>query len=108
MHEHDVEQLLRRYRPVGPPSELAARIVGDTSSRRIWPWAAAAAALLALTLGAKAASERLVGTMAMPPDPIVTAADDLIDRFGTDETSRRLVESMIAEQQIRAELTNDE
>jgi hypothetical protein len=48
MNEPDVEDLLRRYRPVGPPPELRGRVVAPVPPvRRAWPWAAAAAALLA-------------------------------------------------------------
>lgn len=48
MTEHDLEDLLRRYRPVGPPPELRARIAAAAAAApRTWPWAAAAAALLA-------------------------------------------------------------
>jgi hypothetical protein len=48
MTEHDLEDLLRRYRPLGPPPELRARIAAAAApAPRTWPWAAAAAALLA-------------------------------------------------------------
>lgn len=59
MEDRELEDLLRRYRPAGPPPELRARVTlgGDVrmqataslDSRRAWPWAAAAAALLAVT-----------------------------------------------------------
>jgi hypothetical protein len=53
----DLEDLLRRYRPADPPPGLEARIFGEP---RVWPWAAAAAALLALTLGLQVASRQQV------------------------------------------------
>jgi hypothetical protein len=47
MSEPDLDDLLQRYRPAGPPPELRARVVANKEAvRRTWPWAAAAAALL--------------------------------------------------------------
>lgn len=56
MDEQDVEQLLRRYRPADPPAsfdERIAQLIAPPGRRepRVWPWAAAPAALLAITLG---------------------------------------------------------
>ena len=52
MLEPDIEDLLRRYRPSGPPPELRARVLAnEAAAGRTWPWAAAAAALLAATMG---------------------------------------------------------
>lgn len=48
MTDRELDDLLRRYRPAGPPPELCARIAaGVAPAARTWPWAAAAAALLA-------------------------------------------------------------
>lgn len=46
----DVENLLRRYRPVGPPPELRARVAGRRSTSGDWVWLAAAAALAVVTV----------------------------------------------------------
>ena len=47
MNDREVEDLLRRYRPVGPPADLRARVMAaGASAPRTWPWAAAAAVLL--------------------------------------------------------------
>ena len=44
----DLDELLRRYRPAGPPPELRARVLrAEPMNRPAWPWAAAAAILLA-------------------------------------------------------------
>jgi hypothetical protein len=48
MREREVEDLLRQYRPAGPPLHLRAQIVAPAGPvRRAWPWIAAAAVLLA-------------------------------------------------------------
>jgi hypothetical protein len=48
----DIDEPLRRYRPVAPPDDLRARIVGAAApqSFRLWDWlpAIAAAALIVL------------------------------------------------------------
>lgn len=51
MKDDQVEDLLRRVRPAGPPLELRARILASRAARPVWPWTAAAAALLALIVG---------------------------------------------------------
>ena len=41
MSDPELEDLLRRYRPAGPPPDLRARIVaGPAPVPRTWPWAA--------------------------------------------------------------------
>jgi hypothetical protein len=49
-----IEGALRRYRPSGPPAMLRDRVLAQDMPARVWPWAAAAAALLAVTLGMQA------------------------------------------------------
>jgi len=48
----DLEHQLRRYRPVGPPAELRARVVaaGRTGAPRRWAWVPSAAAMAAAFL----------------------------------------------------------
>lgn len=48
MDEPRLEQFLRQYRPVGPPADLRTRVLTPPPPGRVWPWAAAAAALLAV------------------------------------------------------------
>ena len=51
MNDDQMEDLLRRVRPVGPRPELRARIVAARRpAARAWPWVSAAAALLAITV----------------------------------------------------------
>lgn len=63
MQDSDIEGLLKKYRPVAPSNALEARIfqlpnpgAGQIPTARTWPWAVAAAALLALTVGLHAFS----------------------------------------------------
>jgi hypothetical protein len=107
MDEHDVEDLLRRVRPVGPPAELRRRIEqgGGRSreERRAWPWAAAAAALLILTAGLRVEISRLETRVTVPPDPGAAVIEDLAVRLGGDVQARRRAALMVLEQQMRAE-----
>jgi hypothetical protein len=59
----EIEELLSRYRPAGPRSDLWDEIstfphFHISKSSRTWPWEIAAAALLALTIGLQAFSSR--------------------------------------------------
>lgn len=58
MHDDDVDDLLRKYRPAAPSRAFEERLLQslDGKTRRLpqprtWPWAVAAAALLAITVG---------------------------------------------------------
>ena len=74
MNDDQIEALLRRVRPAGPPAELRARIVdAQRPARRAWPWAAAAAAALLMTTTLQVAAGRL-REQARPP--VATAAID--------------------------------
>jgi predicted lysophospholipase L1 biosynthesis ABC-type transport system permease subunit len=107
MDEHDVEDLLRRVRPVGPPAELRLRIEQEAAlpvpAPRAWPWAAAAAALLVLTAGLRVEVNRLESRVEVPPDPAIAIVDDLAERLGGDAAARRMATLMVLEQQMRAE-----
>ena len=62
MDDRQVEDLLKRYRPAGPPDSLRERCLTPSSAARVWPWAAAAAALLAITVGLEvAAADAIAG-----------------------------------------------
>ena len=105
MNDPDIEDLLRRYRPVGPPADLRARILSASRAHRVWPWASAAAALLAsalaLHLAAGHATARVDPKPA--PEPAVRAIDDLTEMLGGDTAARRLAEFIMVEEQMRRE-----
>jgi hypothetical protein len=55
MNDREPEDLLRRYRPAGPSTDLRARVMVDALPvGRTWPWVAAAAVLLAMVAGTHA------------------------------------------------------
>lgn len=100
----DIESLLRRYRPVGPPSGLQARIFGEECLARTWPWAAAAAALLAMTIVVQAAIYGIVAREA-PVAEIGPTVEELVDLLGGGEEARRTAELILLEQQTRAAIS---
>lgn len=52
MTDPEIEDLLRRYRPAGPPPDLRARVMTEAAPvGRTWPWVAAAGVLLATVVG---------------------------------------------------------
>ena len=71
MRDEELEALLVGTRPRGPSAELRARILARPAlqavatgegTKRAWPWAAAAAALLVVTLSAADRSSRIAAS----------------------------------------------
>lgn len=63
MHDDDIEGVLKKYRPAPPERAFDERLLQSLESAvsrvpepRTWPWAVAAAALLAITIGLHAVS----------------------------------------------------
>ena len=80
--DRELEAAMRRYRPAGPRSELRARVVTPRlGPPRTWPWALAAAALLAIAVGFSAAGGS-VG--AAPADETTGALAGLTDPAALD------------------------
>lgn len=104
MHDGDLENLLRRYRLSPPNAGLWEEITKSPNrqiakSDRAWPWAVAAAALLAITVGLHAAV--VPGPQAAPaldPQRVQAIAEEL----GATPESRVVVEWM-ARREVRAE-----
>ena len=77
LNEPEFENLLRRYRPSDPPSGLRERIVLVPTSRPVWPWAAAAAALLASVMTLTMATERAAGRIDLGLDQSAVQVGEL-------------------------------
>jgi hypothetical protein len=103
MDETRITELLRRFKPVGPPPELRMFALYPVRADRIWPWATAAAALLAAALGLHVAADRTLATIAVPIDP--SSVDALAAAMGGDEEAGRVARLMVAEQTFRMWLT---
>ncbi|MDO8794602.1 MAG: hypothetical protein Q7J25_08290 [Vicinamibacterales bacterium] len=110
MKDSEIEDLLQRYRPIGPPARLRERILAIDRTERIWPWATAAAALLvcALTFRIATGYEAASVDVRLGPAAATRVADDLTDRLGGDAEARALAEFILVEQQVRAEAIGDE
>ena len=108
MDDRDVEQLLTRYRPAGPSSSLDGRIghlaaMPPRQSPRVWPWAAAAAALLALTAGFHSPA-RTSAADSLNTDPIFRdAVSALSTQLGGDATARMLADTMLRQEAAERE-----
>ncbi len=99
MDDREIERILSRYQPVSPSSELRARALAAGEPReRIWPWAAAAAALLAATVGFDSASHQLREPIHLGPDERDIVRRELTDALGGDDLARTRVEIMLAAQ----------
>ena len=107
MNDSEIEALLRKYRPVGPPAELRQRILGTTRVPRIWPWASAAAALLVLGLTFQFAtrSETAAADLNLGPSAVARVTEDLTNMLGGDIRARELAEFIVVEQQVHNETT---
>jgi len=105
MKDSDIEDLLRRYRPAGPPARLRERVVAAGPPRRIWPWASAAAALLASVLSFHAAARHELGSAKVGVESTVAASltDDLADLLGGDAAARELAALIVIEHEFRKE-----
>lgn len=101
MTDPDIEDLLRSYQPAGPPPGLRERVLAWTiPSRRAWPWAAAAAALLAATAVLHAAAGHL-HQRGIEADPSAGAeVERLTEALGGGEHARVLAEEFIRAREV--------
>jgi hypothetical protein len=107
MKDSEIEDLLRKYRPVSPPAELRHRILAPIRTPRIWPWASAAAALLVLGLTFQFAtrSETAAADLNLGPSAVARVTEDLTNMLGGDIRARELAEFIVVEQQVHNETT---
>jgi hypothetical protein len=98
------EDLLRKYRPVGPPADLRARIL--VPERAAWPWAVAAAALLALTVGFHLATSALDAPVVASGDPFDAQSriDYVTAALGGGEEARRIAALIVMDEELRRAL----
>jgi hypothetical protein len=108
MDDPEIEALLRQYRPAAPPSELGDRIgrlpshqvIQSPDSGRTWPWAVAAAALLAIYLGLDATARR--ANVGQPDGPDPQRVQAVADALGPTAGNRTVAE-WIVRQEMRAD-----
>jgi hypothetical protein len=94
----DLEHLLRRYEPSAPSSSLRARVLhGSPDAGRAWPWAVAAAALLATTIWLHGSRNRVL------QEPLIDDVSSshteealLTDMLGGGDEARRIAERIVA------------
>jgi hypothetical protein len=89
-----IEELLSRYRPAGPRTDLwdqISKFPNSHISKSTWPWAVAAAALLAVSLGLDAAVMPARETSALVDRARVQA---IVDELGGSPESRIMAESI--------------
>ena len=94
--DDELESLLRRYEPAGPPASLRSRVIAaSVRGPRTWPWAVAAAALVASTVWLHDTTERTVNAQTM--DSAVTpAVNVLADLMGGGDEARLTAQRIIA------------
>jgi hypothetical protein len=97
MNDRDIESLLRRYRPVAQISKSPNFHI--SKSARTWPWAVAAAALLAVSIGLHAAAARGPETVSLVDGARVQAIVNELG--GTPE--RRIMAEWIARREATLE-----
>lgn len=102
MNDEDLEALLVRTRPRGPSAGLRARILARPAAlatKRAWPWAVAAAALLIATLLLQSAAAGLRHSVRDANAPVARDMQDIEDELtaawrdsgGLTEAEARLV-----------------
>jgi hypothetical protein len=100
MDDSKVRELVGRYRPVEPSSDLRERALSVAAkSSRTWPWAAAAAVLFAVAFGLHAAADRSIASVAMPVAPV--SVDELTEAMGGTDEARRAAELIVEERKFR-------
>ena len=105
MDDRDLETMLGRYRPAAADAGLKGRVLGPAAATgRTWPWAVAAAALLAMSLGLHMNASRGMAKMqaGLPPDERAVALQGLAEKLGGTAASRELAEQLIVEEEHRA------
>jgi hypothetical protein len=96
MDDDRIDQVLRQVQPAGPPPHLRARILAARRPvRRSWPWAAAAAALLALTVWLRGADANLAAALAPPPSAWDAERTALAGLLGGDAVAQAVADQIV-------------
>ena len=97
MKDDDLERLLQRYEPAAPPASLRARAIGArTEAKPAWPWAVAAAALLAMTVWLHGA-RTLLPTPAGADTPSSYGEEALLaEMLGGTDDARAMARTIVA------------
>jgi hypothetical protein len=101
MTEPDVEDVLRRYRPAGPPAELRARVVERLLPvGRAWPWAIAAAVLLSATLGLQFARAEIQRSLGGGGSPEQQEFEMVVELLGGDNAAEVVARRLLWEREL--------
>jgi|tagenome__1003787_1003787.scaffolds.fasta_scaffold20776684_2 hypothetical protein len=103
MQDSELEALLNRYRPADPPGGLEDRLLEQPAlvfrDPRTWPWAVAAAALLAVTIGLHVAA---LAASSAGADPLDAQRVQVVAEQIDGPAARVLAEDIVRQEQ-RAE-----
>ena len=106
MHDDDVDGLLRKYRPAAPSRAFEENLLQSLDREtwrarepRTWPWAVAAAALLAITVGLHVVS--MTAPVPLEPRLDLRRVQDLADDIGGPNA--RVMAEYIVRQEQRAD-----
>jgi hypothetical protein len=100
--EPKLEEFLARVRVAGPAAGLRSRILSGAHESRVWPWAAAAAALLGVSLTLHGALDRHAAVVLEAPDlPSIDARVERISNLlGAGDGSRRLATFIVTADEL--------
>jgi len=101
MDDDRIERLLRQVRPAGPPPRLRARIMAARRPRS-WPWLAAAAAVLALTVWLRGADSNLAAALAPAPSAWDAERTVLAGLLGGDAEAQMVADQIVALNRLSA------
>ena len=100
MTDEQLEELLRGVRVGGPPPELRSRVVTLRPASRAWPWMAAAAALVALTVSLHMAAGRLLDDVRAGSASGMESVEDLAGAREALNLDDRDVKAIILHQEL--------
>jgi hypothetical protein len=102
MNDDQMEDLLKRVRPVAPRPELRTRIVSaQRPAARAWPWVSAAAAMLAVTIALPKTNGQLP-RRTLESTPWESEQVLLAEMLGGDAEAQRLADQIVAVNELRA------